>query len=546
MPSIRVTTLGEGGVNVDKNPLRTEDNELLSCQNATYDGTRQRLGGLSKRPGLDRFNTVPMGGIVLGGIEAPYKGTASAPTSGGGGGGAPGDSGGTGPPAGGDGVGPGDSAGGGSVDGGSVGGGLFNGGRRIFGGRRIVIIGRILNSAASAGWYMTSEGFQDAAWRLNSGTETTAGPPQGPHNVNFPNGANASGGGNELSAMTIANGRLYYAEDVWNQTAAVSPTLPRLRVLEADGSGDKVMLTVPDNPAILALGTIPSHLTTVTAMMTEWGNGDAIYVATYDLVSTGASAGDYGRILRVSGLDAGSYAVQEVYNFFTNPLGLATGSVPRVLEAFLGRTWVGMWHGVNTSDPQITRIVPTDTDPTPTWGIDKTNTVTTVASAADITCLRAYSGKLYFGITTRDPTVGFATLYSLTPDDAVTLELTGSGGTAISPSGFVSAELFGGNLYVSYFANTQASKIYQFDGTTWTAVYTASTATEKAVQLVLRADGDYLYAYGGDVLSSTINDWLVTSDGTTWTTKRTSFVGNLGHGDFSTSAPVNILFGIDQ
>jgi hypothetical protein len=537
MEPIKVWDLGEGGVNVDKNPLRTAPNESIESQNATYDPTQQRLGGLSKRPGLGRFNMTAMGGTVLGGIEAPYRGTAGA--TGSGGGGFPGDSGGTGNPELGTGDGPGDpvyAVGGGDSPG--TGGGLFGGGgvagsAKLFGGKRLIAIGKQSSTQATAGWLLSSLGFQDVARVLNVPANSSVGPPQGQHNTAYPNGA---GSGNPaLRPMTTANGNLYYAADVWNQTAAVSPTRPTIRRLSADGNSDGLAFTIPDNPAILAIGTIPSHLISVNAMLTECGNGDAIYVATYDQITTGASAGDYGRVLRVSGLDSGAYVIQEVYNFFTSPLGIATASVPVCLVNFLGSPWFGVWHGSETAAASIARMVPTGVN---TWTIDKNNSFDTPTSSADATCLQVYNGVLYIGIQTRDPSVAQATIWSFTPDDVATVSLTATGGTAQDPGGFVSMALFGTKLYATYFQNTQASKIYSFDGTTWTEEYAASTAGLKAIALTLFADGIYLYAIGATKGASARN-MLVSTDGSTWTdTGAFDAVG--------TNAAVNILFSVDQ
>jgi hypothetical protein len=537
MDPIKVWNLGEGGVNVDKNPLRTAPNESLESQNATYDPTLQRLGGLSKRPGLGRFNMTAMGGTVLGGIEAPYRGTAGA--SGSGGGGFPGDSGGTGNPELGTGDGPGDAVyavGGGSTPG--TGGGLFGGGGvagspLLFSGRRLIVIGKQAATQATAGWLLSSAGFLDTARVLNVPANSNVGPPQGQHNTAFPDGAGSQNPA--IRPMTTANGTLYYAADVWNQTAAVSATLPTVRRLSSDGNSDQLAFTIPDNPAILAIATIPSHLVSINAMITEWGNGDALYVATYDQITSGASTGKYGRVLRVSGLDSGGYVIQEVYNFFTSPLGIATASVPICLVNFLGSPWFGVWHRSETAAGSIARMVPTGVG---TWGIDKINSFDTPTSSADAVCLQVYSGVLYIGLQTRDPSVAHATLWSFTPDDVAGVSLTGTGGTAQSPGGFISMALFGTKLYATYFQDTQASKIYSFDGTTWTEEYAASTAGLKAIALTLWADGSYLYAFGATKGASARN-FLVSTDGSTWTdTGAFDAVG--------TNAAVNLIVGIDQ
>lgn len=73
MSKLSVTHMGEAGVNVDKNPLKLEDNELTQAQN----GISEEIVGkatLRKRPGLIAFNTdVVTEGDVLGGEDLPAR-----------------------------------------------------------------------------------------------------------------------------------------------------------------------------------------------------------------------------------------------------------------------------------------------------------------------------------------------------------------------------------------------------------------------------------------------------------------------------------------
>ena len=70
---LNVYNLGEKGVNVTKTPLHHEDGELLSAQNAEF-YAEAGLGGLHKRPGLQRFNTSGMTNPVKGVIGVPLPG----------------------------------------------------------------------------------------------------------------------------------------------------------------------------------------------------------------------------------------------------------------------------------------------------------------------------------------------------------------------------------------------------------------------------------------------------------------------------------------
>lgn len=72
-----VTSMGQFGVNVDKNPLELGDSELIKAQNATVRVTSE--SSLSKRPGLVAFNTTLIAaGSVLGGISLPVRNTSSS------------------------------------------------------------------------------------------------------------------------------------------------------------------------------------------------------------------------------------------------------------------------------------------------------------------------------------------------------------------------------------------------------------------------------------------------------------------------------------
>lgn len=62
--------LGLQGVNVDKDPLELDAQELRQAQNAIHDPLGVNAG-LRKRPGLIEFNTTSLVSIILGGIGVP-------------------------------------------------------------------------------------------------------------------------------------------------------------------------------------------------------------------------------------------------------------------------------------------------------------------------------------------------------------------------------------------------------------------------------------------------------------------------------------------
>ena len=258
MADIRVYDLGEGGVNVDTEPIRTADNETTESQNATYDSTRKRLGGLTKRPGLARLNSTSLGAVVLGGIEAPYTGVALA--TGSGGGGLPGDAGGLG-----GGLTGGDGSGGGAQLGDFAAPGEYKsggttalqtsvvtngvGGSKLFGGRRLILIGRDLRTGGTpndngVGWYLTSEQFQDTAWLIGaSDPDGIAGPgPPGACRESVPSEDHRAA----PAASAIVDGWLYYPLHMVTSSGQPATDV-RGQIRRTNGYVDEAVTTIPTN-----------------------------------------------------------------------------------------------------------------------------------------------------------------------------------------------------------------------------------------------------------------------------------------------------------
>lgn len=70
MDPIVVVELGKKGVDVDSNPLELDPQALRKCQNAVTDPSTG-TSTLRKRPGLTPFDTLLLGGQVLGGSPLP-------------------------------------------------------------------------------------------------------------------------------------------------------------------------------------------------------------------------------------------------------------------------------------------------------------------------------------------------------------------------------------------------------------------------------------------------------------------------------------------
>jgi hypothetical protein len=67
---ISVKTLGQRGVNVDKDPFDLADDELTLAQNAISDPAKGK-SAIRKRPGFIGFNTTTLTYDVLGGSPLP-------------------------------------------------------------------------------------------------------------------------------------------------------------------------------------------------------------------------------------------------------------------------------------------------------------------------------------------------------------------------------------------------------------------------------------------------------------------------------------------
>lgn len=73
-----LTTYGWQGVNVTKNPIQLEDNELTKAQNAFRDAAGEH-GALRKRPGLTKINATALSGDIYGFVNVPFAGFGGDP-----------------------------------------------------------------------------------------------------------------------------------------------------------------------------------------------------------------------------------------------------------------------------------------------------------------------------------------------------------------------------------------------------------------------------------------------------------------------------------
>jgi hypothetical protein len=538
MSKLQVYTFGHSGVVIDMNPVEPSlpMDSLLNAQNANHHSIAAYGGAVRKRPGFKQFNVVAAGGAVLGGIPMSVAGTGGAPV--------PGNKiGPTGDPTGGP---PGGVPGPGTPVPVS---GTVNPTSTLFGspfnGRRLLVIGRDDSTGGNLkygnSWYVSDTQMADVAQIQITGIDTIAGPPAG---------TKLGGAGIETvtsAVTTIANGSLYYPTGS-SDPAIVPATLPTVRKLSADGKTDVLAFTIPDNPLVLAIVPVPAHEVGINALLTEFGNGNALYCAVADIVADGAQAGSYGRVFRVTGLDSGNYVITEIYNSLnTNASAALNGTaaqptVPYTLGNFLGGVWFGTWRGAAglANGPTFAELQIDTSQPD---GYKQSNVLINAnASAADVGCMTSigFLGSMYIGYIHRGGGVTFATIYSYTGSPAaVALSLTGGNGGALGaaadPNGFLSMVVFNGKLYASYFNTGTVAYIYSFDGTAWSIVYTGSAAGT-AQPLSLQVDNGVLYAFG----DKTNQLFLWSLDGITFTDATAKFPNV--NGGFS----IPVLFGIVQ
>ncbi len=575
---INVFTLGLGGVNVDADPILTEDNQTLKSQNATYDPTVARAGALTKRMGLDRFNSVPMTGPVLGGIEAPFAGTAGAPAAGGGGGGDAGDSGGTtdGQPAtsgssgsGGYGVGPGSniigSAGSSGASGGAgQGAAFFNGGTPLFGGKKLIVVG-MNDGSTGTGWYVTSKGFNDPVVTVNSAT-----PPHVPSRldrltaaaqVRYVLGQTANhdqviGFPQSVTEGLCArpNGVLFYPQSInpaestgypgGSASGCASPIIRR-----NDGRTDIAIGAIPPAgwPTQIVTGSIrysTGHGMQIVGMGTKYGDGSKIYICVHDLLGVGGVTitNDGFRLLR---LDTTSYALTTIFNSVSSLVpspnyNAMTGTASPFLSGGGFEAWFGGVNGATGVSSSVFGLVPS-----PGFGVGYANWKGfegAFAANGDVTCMAIYRGDLYVGHSNLDATPAYAVINAL-PIASTSLPgnpvfTASDSGTAQANNGFVSMAIFQGNLYVSYFNAGVSARIFKFDGTTWSVAFTVASGTKAPMNLQVDSDGDILYAFGTSSAIAT-PAWYTTSDGATWTSKATNM-------NVSNRFPMNIFADFNQ
>jgi hypothetical protein len=513
MPAITIRALGAKGVNVDASPSLLDDAELRDSQNFFHESTDAHGGALRTRRGFTPFVLSSLGAPILGGIGMAVRGTARATGAGGG----PG-TGGTGPGTGGP---PGET--------GPTGTGIPTGPITptgpIFGGARIIAMGRSSGASSTrygTSWFITSENISDAAI-INTG-------PPGP-----PNGYGQSSlvGPDDLQAGPAGifypyNGWFYY----WGGIASISGAHSGPQIRRTNGYLDELVVTVPHD----------SRTTGVNSQILSFAeNKDFIWfteTSNIGALMTGTSA--FSRLFR---LDPASNTLVDCK--ITGSSG-AQGYVFNQIAEYNGRMFVGENTNTASGTSNLIPVLPTSSGAVIDAGV---GTLSFGAPERDITSICKFDSSLYVG-TQRFTSGGFAHIYamSITATGAwtATSSLTGVGGTGAALNRFPSMIIYKSKLYASYFnpvTSTGATNIFQFDGTTWTSVFTGATVNQNR-PFFLFVDKDTLYAIGAPTSISTgATCFLQTTDGATgtWNDKTT--------GVAATTGPIvanPMLFGFEQ
>ena len=475
---LNVYGIGSLGVNVDKNPLQLEDGELTKAQNAITDDDGS-AGGLRKRPGLTKLNSVAAAGAIKGAIGVPIDvGTAMN------------DGGLTPSPA------------------------LAPDTRAYFAGRRI--------TGTTAGWNTSTDTFA---------TSPTTGGPDGYDANATPRVPDYLWTGFAESGTTLNkerafrsgkpgvmfDNRFYYAGNdyTWNSTA------PSIRMW--DGTADYL------------IGRVPSRAGTVCEAVIDMivGGDDKIYFSTHDdglLASNTLQA-------RVFQLDPDSGAILQMGGLF--PLAPETSRVPYALAWGLGRLWTRT-HGAGlASVSHLVYYIRPEIDSA--WTSESLAAISTTAFGAN--ACHFYNGRLFMAtpgdisVPAEIQVRSTQAVYSVSKQVA-----TGDASPSTVSHGYANhfgaMTTFGGNLYASYFNQRGAendntgdkyARIYKYDGSSWTVVFNPAANDDSCIPYsgaVVIGGRIFFVSAPQRTSSNTLNRILYSSDGSSWTAVTSTLLNN--------------------
>lgn len=366
---------------------------------------------------------------------------------------------------------------------------------------RKFVAGRYTGS--TAGWNTSTDDFVTSVTTGGPDGYSASATPRLPANIwtNFASADDRQRAFSGRPLVTYKN-RIYYAGNDYT----LNTTAPTIRVY--DGTIDYVLTTIPYSPdvGVQSLGI----LNMITA------NGK-IYLSTYDGGSYAANTVK----TRIFEVDPDSGATAQIGSRF--PITPETARVPYALAWWYGRLWCRTYTGGVTATSKTYFIRPGIDDD---WTLDNT-------SAGTLTCsdMFTFQGQLYFAciadtaaavVRVRNTTGTYSTSKTAALDE-------GGGTPVMSDFGaynhFGTLILFSSSLYVSYFNKNAAdtnryARIYKYDGTSWTVVYSpaanATTAVPFHFALVHNSKVYFVSAPSSDT-GVTHNVIVSSSDGSAWT-----------------------------
>lgn len=342
------------------------------------------------------------------------------------------------------------------------------------------------------GWFQSTDSFGSAAMLIVSSV---------PHNPrswaeisSFATGSAGMLGGFPGTGVNFRNHFIYASGGY-----TVNTDSPTLRLF--DGLSDRSITGVPKTSA----GVVPKAIISMILV------GETIYLSTLD---GGTSDTDYaGRVFSFKPLSG------EMAQIGT---GFSSGEVPYALCWHMNRLWCGTNQGSAVTGKIYYFRPDIDTD----WTTDYT---LSSSSVGGVCSLASYKGKLFVGADNTN--ANFAKVLVRDSLGAYTTSLTATGGTAKANNGFLHMIEFKGNLYATYWNNDTSaiSKVYKFDGTSWTTQYTGSATTNRPF-IGLYISNQILFVIGGglDLTAALISS----TDGTTYVDRTSGLIGT------STASPV--------
>jgi hypothetical protein len=337
-----------------------------------------------------------------------------------------------------------------------------------------------LPPTSSNGWWSSTNGFTGAATLRSY-------PPDNPHDARdwgkiniFATGNAGFYAGFPPPGVMVNNFFIYAGNDYATGTGQ-----PTIRIF--DGRSDRSMITVPD---VVGVKTIA-----IIAMVAINGK---IYFTTLD--SGTSSANWTGRVFQ---FDPDTLTLVQMGTQFTG------GEVPYALCYHMGR----LFMGTNKGDGSAAKIywfrIGIDT----AWTQDYTLTTSSVGGCLS---LASFQGLLYVGC---NATAAMATNKILVRDTAgaytTSLTLT-TAGTFRASNGVPAMIVFNNKLYATFWNPDTVPDCYikQFDGTSWTTVYTGAGVTVRPFSGLFTSKNVMYVIGGGSGLSACL---VRTLDGATFT-----------------------------